>query len=433
MSQHKHISQHLIFMKILFTLKRFFLIVLINLILLPFNGCAQPLNYLRTGADVLFDNTINELRSKRIALIVNHTSRLSNNTHLVDSIYAYPDIKIQRLFSPEHGIRGNVDAGKHVSDDTDPVTGIKIVSLYSTTKKPTPEMLSDVDVIIYDIQDVGARYYTYISTLYYAIEAAAENNKKLIILDRPNPIGGEKVEGPVLEQKYKSFVGIAEIPIRHGMTTAELAIFFNDDIKIKQNISADLKVVKMKNWDRKKYFDYYFSNWIPPSPNINSLETAIIYPGTCLIEGTNLSEGRGTYEPFIVFGAPFINSEKVINELIALGIKGVKLEPVTFTPISIKGMTESPKLKNIECYGIRLGIIDRDLFSPVEFGVKFLAIVTKLYPDKIKFNNDFFDKLAGTDKIRRMISDNTEPDSIITSWQTSLNNFLIKRYDYLLY
>lgn len=409
------------------------LLIFFLLILLPASGCSQSLNSLRIGADIFFDSEINHLSGKRVALIVNHTSLLSNNTHVVDSLYTYTDVKIQKLFAPEHGIRGNIDAGKHVSDDIDPVTGIKIISLYGTTKKPTPEMLADIDVLILDIQDVGARYYTYISTLYYAIEAAAENNKQIIVLDRPNPIGGEKVEGPILENEYKSFVGIAEIPIRHGMTIGELATFFNSDIKTKQNISADLKVIKMTNWNRKKYLDEYFSDWLPPSPNINILETAIVYPGTCLIEGTNLSEGRGTYEPFIIFGAPFINSEKVIAELNLLGIEGAKLEPVTFTPIGIKGMSESPKLKNIECYGIRLVVIERDVFSPVEFGVKILWVITKLYPDKIKFNNDFFDKLAGTDKIRKMILDKQRPEIIIQYWQNDLKDFLIKRNDYLLY
>lgn len=420
-------------MMIQFMNKISFLLIFFLLILLPASGCSQPINSLRIGADIFFDDEINLLSGKRVALIVNHTSLLSNKTHVVDSLYTYKDINIQKLFAPEHGIRGNVDAGKHITDDIDPVTGIKIVSLYGPTKKPTSEMLANIDVLIFDIQDVGARYYTFISTLYYVIEAAAENNKQIIVLDRPNPIGGEKVEGPILEKEYKSFVGITEIPIRHGMTIGELAFFFNDDIKIKQNISADLKVIKMKNWDRKKYFDEYFSDWLPPSPNINTLETAVVYPGTCLIEGTNLSEGRGTYEPFIVFGAPFINSEKVITELYSFAIKGVKLEPVSFIPISIKGMSESPKLKNIECYGIRLVVTERDDFSPLEFGVKFLSVITKLYPDKIKFNIDFFDKLAGTDKIRKMILDKQNPDIIIQSWQNDLKDFLIKRNEYLLY
>lgn len=408
-------------------------VILFWFIALPFLSCAQPEKVLRTGADRLVSEKVKELSGKRIALIVNHTSVLSNGTHLVDTIFTYGDIKIQKLFSPEHGIRGNADAGKLINDEIDPATGLKIVSLYGNNKKPTKEMLADVDVIIYDIQDVGARYYTYISTLYYAIESAAENNKKIIILDRPNPIGGEKVEGPVLDLKFKSFIGIAEIPIRHGMTIGELALLFNDDIKSKKNISAELEVVKLFNWDRSEYYDAYYSEWLSPSPNINKLETAIVYPGTCLIEGTNISEGRGTYEPFLIIGAPFINSEILISELTEISTDCIILEAVQFIPISINGMSNSPKLKDKACNGIRITVTDREAFHPVEFGVKLLSAIIKLYPDEIKFNNDFFDKLAGTDIIRKMLLEKVEPDLIIQSWQNDLQFFINKRNKYLLY
>ncbi|MFO7526377.1 MAG: DUF1343 domain-containing protein [Ignavibacteriaceae bacterium] len=388
---------------------------------------------MKTGADRFIVEKLKELSGKRIGLIVNHTSVLSNGIHLVDTLFNYGEIQIQKLFSPEHGIRGNADAGKPINDEIDPATGLKIVSLYGNNKKPTKEMLADIDIIIYDIQDVGSRYYTYISTLYYAIEAAAENNKKIIILDRPNPIGGEKVEGPVLELKFKSFIGITELPIRHGMTIGELGLLFNDDIKSKKSISAELEVVALSNWNRSEYYDVYSSGWLSPSPNINKLETAIVYPGTCLIEGTNLSEGRGTDEPFLMIGSPYIKSEDLITELKNLTVEGIQLEPVTFTPVSIQGMSNSPKLKDTACNGIKITITDRNLFNPVEFGVKLLTTIIMLYPDSIKFNNEFFDKLAGTDKIRKMLLEKVEPGLIIRSWQEDLQKFLDKRNKYLLY
>lgn len=412
---------------------RIFFILLICFLSLPFYSCAQQEKQLKLGADRFVEENINELSGKKIGLIVNHTSLLSSGKHLVDTLNDTDGIIITSLFSPEHGIRGDVDAGKHISDAVDPVTGIKIISLYGSTKKPTKEMLNDIDILIYDIQDVGARYYTYISTLYYAIEAAAENNKMIIVLDRPNPINGTNVEGPVLDLKFKSFVGITEIPIRHGMTIGELALLFNDDIKIKKNISASLEIVKMLKWDREKYYDEYFSQWISPSPNINKLETAIVYPGSCLIEGTNISEGRGTYEPFLVIGAQFIDSKELINELNRLSVEGVLLEPVQFKPVSIQGMSASPKLKDIGCNGIRITVTDRNTFHPVEFGVKLLSVIVKLYPDKIKFNNDFFDKLAGTDKIRIMLIQKVEYIQIVESWRNDLEEFLNKRNKYLLY
>lgn len=412
---------------------KIFFVQLICFLSLPFYSCAQQHDQLKFGADRLVEENLSYLAGKKLGLIVNHTSLLSNGKYLVDALHSADGVEITSLFSPEHGIRGDADAGKHIADGFDPATGIKIISLYGNTKKPTKEMLNSIDILIYDIQDVGARFYTYISTLYYAIEAAAENNKKILVLDRPNPISGEKVEGPVLDLNFKSFVGIAKIPIRHGMTLGELALLFNDDIKIRKNISAELEIVKMANWNRNKYYDDYFSEWLPPSPNINKLETAIVYPGTCLIEGTNISEGRGTIEPFLKIGAPFIDAVKVIEELNEHSIKGVQLESVRFTPVSIKGMSASPKLKDTDCNGIRIKVTDRDQFNPVEFGVKLISVIISLYPDKIKFSNDFFDKLAGTDNIRKLLLKKTDPDLIISRWQDELKNFLQLRNNYLLY
>lgn len=399
---------------------------------LIFYSCANASDDLKIGSDIIVkDNSV--LSGKNIALIVNHTSKLSNGIHIVDTLYNTKGIKIKKLFAPEHGIRGDADAGKHINDEVDPVTGIPVISLYGNTRKPSKEMLDDIDVIVYDIQDVGARYYTYISTLYYAIEASAENKKKIIVLDRPNPIGGEKVEGPVLDLEFKSFVGIAELPIRHGMTTGELALFFAALISENNNTSPDLEIIKMINWDRGKYYDQYYSDWNPPSPNINTFETAVVYPGMCLFEGTNLSEGRGTYEPFRLIGAPYLNTAEVIEEINTLNPEGVKLEMINFTPVSIDGMSASPKYINTECAGIRITITDKYKFKPVYFAVQLLAVIMKLHPENFKFNNNFFDKLAGIDSLRKMLLNNISTERIINTWQNDLNTFLKLRNQYLLY
>lgn len=414
-------------------MNKIFLVILAGCFLIPSYSCAQQKTELKIGADRLIEEYLSVIDGNNIGLIVNHTSLLSNGTHLVDALFNIDGIKIISLFSPEHGIRGDADAGSHIADGFDAATNIKITSLYGNTKKPTQEMLDNIDILVFDIQDIGARFYTYISTLYYVIEAAAEYDKQVIILDRPNPIGGNKVDGPILDLSFRSFVGIAEIPIQHGMTVGELALLFNDDIKTKKNISAEVEIIKMLNWDRKKYYDEYFSDWMPPSPNINKFETALVYPGTCLIEGTNISEGRGTQEPFLIIGAPFIESENLIDELMNLSVAGIEYESTTFTPVKIEGMSSSPKLKDITCNGIRISVVNRQEFNAVEFGVHLLSVLIKLYPDKIKFNNDFFDKLAGTDKIRKLLLESTNPSVIIQSWQDDLTNFINKRNKYLLY
>lgn len=414
-------------------MNKIFLVILAGCFLIPSYSCAQQKTELKIGADRLIEEYLSVIDGNNIGLIVNHTSLLSNGTHLVDALFNIDGIKIISLFSPEHGIRGDADAGSHIADGFDAATNIKITSLYGNTKKPTQEMLDNIDILVFDIQDIGARFYTYISTLYYVIEAAAEYDKQVIILDRPNPIGGNKVDGPILDLSFRSFVGIAEIPIQHGMTVGELALLFNHDIKTKKNISAEVEIIKMLNWDRKKYYDEYFSDWMPPSPNINKFETALVYPGTCLIEGTNISEGRGTQEPFLIIGAPFIESENLIDELMNLSVAGIEYESTTFTPVKIEGMSSSPKLKDITCNGIRISVVNRQEFNAVEFGVHLLSVLIKLYPDKIKFNNDFFDKLAGTDKIRKLLLESTNPSVIIQSWQDDLTNFINKRNKYLLY
>lgn len=384
------------------------------------------------GADLLLSENLDLISGKNIGVVCNHTSILSNGTHLVDALLNQKDVKVEAIFTPEHGFKGLAEAGETIDYKNNLYNGVPIVSLYGKDKKPSSEMLKDIDVLIFDIQDVGARFYTYISTMYFVLEAAGENNIPVIILDRPNPIGGNYVDGPVLDIKFKSFVGVAPIPITHGMTVGELAKYFVGEKLISSWKNVNLKVVQCKNWHREIPEEFY-SKWNSPSPNINSLETALVYPGICLLEGTNISEGRGTMFPFLQFGAPFIRSQGLISSLKILKIDGAELQSITFTPENIETMASNPKYKDEICNGVKLKITDRNKFESVKFSVKLLYVLVKLYDNNIKFNAASFDRLAGTDKLRRQLETKIKPDKIFASWQKELSSFKKKRNQYLLY
>jgi uncharacterized protein YbbC (DUF1343 family) len=385
------------------------------------------------GADVLLSDSLNLIQNKRVGIVTNHTGVFSSGTHLVDTLFKRNDVYVTALFGPEHGIRGEAADGIIIKDSKDPATGIPVFSIYGKTKRPTPEMLKNVDLLIYDMQTIGVRYYTFISTLFNVLEAAAENNIPLIVLDRPNPLGGVKVEGPVLHEKFISFVGIAPIPIRHGMTIGELAFLFNESGMIKAPQKADLKIIKMKNWKREFYYDDCNIEWINPSPNIPDLNTAIVYPGVALIKGTNVSKGRGTYTPFLKFGAPFINANELIRELAALNINGLEFNETEFFPIDIPGKAFNPKFENQLCYGIELKVIDRDLVNSVETGIKIIYALHKLYPKQFKFRTDWIHIMFGNSYLMEMIENNRQPEEIIFRWQNELESFLELRKQYLLY
>ncbi len=384
------------------------------------------------GADVLVSDQLHLLEGKNIGIVTNHTAVLSNGTHLVDTLHKI-GVNIIALFGPEHGVRGDAPAGDKIDDDLDPVTLIPVYSLYGETRKPNDAMMKGIDLLIFDIQDVGARFYTYISTLYYVLQAGAEYNVPVIVLDRPNPIGGLKVDGPIRKDNQHSFVGIAPIPVMHGMTIGELAKLFVEENHIKTETKSELIIVKMKNWERNFYFDDTELPWIDPSPNINSLETAIVYPGTCIIEGTNLSEGRGTLEPFITFGAPFVKSDMLINELINLGTNGITIEPFYFQPVDIPNMAMNPKHKDKICYGARIRVTNREQFQPLDFSIKLVYALHKLFPDDLKFRESAFNRLIGDETILNKIKDGIKPAEIISSWQQELNDFINVREKYLLY
>jgi uncharacterized protein YbbC (DUF1343 family) len=391
-----------------------------------------PAQVLKTGADLLLSENSDLLKGKNIGLVTNHTGLLSDGRHLADVLVKHKEFKLTALYGPEHGIRGDAQAGEEIDSGKDAATGVQVHSLYGKDMKPTPNMLKGIDVLIFDIQDVGTRFYTYISTLFYVLQAAAENNIPVIVLDRPNPITGAYVDGPIRKEGLSSFVGIAPIPIAHGMTVGELAGLFSGEGWLKTKEKPRLTVIKMEGWDRTKYFDEYYQTWVKPSPNIPDFETALVYPGTCLIEGINVSEGRGTLEPFLKIGAPYIKSAELIKKLVDYGITAVEFEEIEFTPKAIQGMSENPKYKDQKCNGISIKVRNRKEFQPVQFGIKLVSAIRELYPDKVEFLRSF-DLLSGDISVRESIIKGKSPDLIIRSYKKDIDKFLPIRDKYLLY
>ncbi|MCX8009856.1 MAG: DUF1343 domain-containing protein, partial [Ignavibacteria bacterium] len=353
--------------------------------------------------------------------------------HIVDFLHKTKKVTIKAIFGPEHGFRGDIPDGRSIENFQDEKTGIQVYSLYGKVRKPTPEMLDGIEVLIFDIQDVGARFYTYISTLSNCLEAAAENKIKFIVCDRPNPIGGLEVDGPILKSHLKSFVGIQPIPIQHGMTIGELAKMFNEELWLENKVKADLEIITVKNLTRNMLFDETGLKWIKPSPNMVNLDAAILYPGLCLIEGTNISEGRGTQNPFLWIGAPYIESEKLISELNKYHLPGITFNPIEFTPQSIPNMSTSPKYKDTKCYGIEIRITDREKVEAVKLGLTLIYTIRNLFKEKFEFRLKSFNNLVGDEKITEMISNDIPLQTILTSWQQELESFKKIREKYLLY
>jgi uncharacterized protein YbbC (DUF1343 family) len=361
---------------------------------------------IQTGTSQLLDY-LPLLQNKRVGLVVNHTA-LVGNAHLVDTLLSL-GVTIQKVFAPEHGFRGDVDAGEHIQNSTDRKTGLPIVSLYGKNKKPTTEQIADLDILLFDIQDVGVRFYTYISTLHYVMEACAENNKKLLVLDRPNP-NGSYVDGPIREYKFKSFVGMHPIPIVHGLTVGELARMINGEKWLKHSLQCDLEVIKNKNYTHQ----LPYSLPVKPSPNLPNDLAIQLYPSICLFEGTVVSVGRGTDFPFQVIGAP----EK-------------KLGSFAFTPRSIEGMSKNPLHKDQTCYGIDFrnkNSAPRGLFT-LQYVIDFYEKTS----NKSKFFNKYFDTLLGTAKVREQIIAGMSEKAIRDTWEKDLQTYRLKRQKYLLY
>lgn len=388
----------------------------------------------KTGAEKFISEGLHIVQGKRLGIVTNHTAILPNGVHIVDTLFNIKGIKITALFGPEHGIRGNAPAGKKIDDSKDEKTNIPVYSLYGQNRKPTVEMLKDVDILIFDIQDIGARFYTYISTLFYVLEAGADYNIPVIVLDRPNPIGGIWVDGPIRKEEFHSFVGIAPIPVMHGMTVAELAKMFEGEGWLKINNKLHLIIFENSGWKRDMFFDETNLPWLNPSPNIPNLETAIVYPGTCLFEGTNIAEGRGTYEPFLTIGAPFINSKKVIEEMNKTELKGFILTEKTFTPVDIPTMASNPKFKNEVCNGIYINVTDRKTYEPWKFGVALVYVINKLHKGKFEFRESSINRLSGDKNIREMIINEVPLNDIFNYYKNDVEIFnKTIRKKYLIY
>ena len=385
-------------------LKISFFLILMTFSYLSFS---QSNNKLIVGANrtELF---LNHIEGLNVAVVANLSSKIKSNTksiHLIDSLLKL-NIKIKKVFSPEHGFRGEADAGEKVEDGIDQKTGIPIISLHGTNKKPTKDQMKDIDVVIFDIQDVGARFYTYISTLHYVMEAVGENNKKLIILDRPNP-NGHYVDGPILESKYKSFIGMHPIPIVYGMTIGEFGIMINEEGWLKNQIYSDLKVIPIKNYNRKMVYELP----IKPSPNLPNKQSINLYPSLCFFEQTPISIGRGTNMQFQVIGSPDWEN----NDF-------------SFKPISMSG-AKYPKHIDQICNGIDL----RESAYLSRINLKWLIDAYNKSKNKSAFFKDGFNKLAGNKMLKEQIIDGLSEKEIKQSWKSGVENFKLIRSKYLIY
>jgi uncharacterized protein YbbC (DUF1343 family) len=379
----------------------------------------------RTGLDRVSEHAV-LLAERRVGIIANHASRDSEGRHIVDVLHAMRGVRVVALFSPEHGFRGSAEAGEAVGSGVDPVSGLPVFSLYGKTKKPTPEMLADIDVLAFDMQDVGARFYTYLYTMSLAMEAAAECGKRFIVLDRPNPITGLHVEGAILEPRFASFVGLYPIPVRYGLTIGELARTINGEGWLANGVRADLTVIPMTGWDRDTWYDETGLPWIKPSPNMPDVETAAVYPGLCLLEGTNISEGRGTPRPFRQFGAPWIDGETLAARLNALDLPGLRFRSTSFTPTSSKHQDRL-------CHGVELTVTDRTELQPFGAG---LAIIDQLFracPDHFEWRPAHFDRLCGTAIVREAIIAGSPLTPLFTRWSEQATDFQRATRKYRLY
>ncbi len=372
-----------------------------------------------TGLDALRAEGFARLKGKRVGLVTNHTGRARDGTPAIDLLHAAPDVSLVALFSPEHGIRGVLD--EKVPSGVDERTGLPIHSLYGDARRPTAGQLSGLDAIVIDLQDIGARFYTYMTTMAYVMEEAAKSGLPVFVLDRPNPINGYQIEGPALDAAMEGFTGyLRAMPIRHGMTLGELAALFNAEKKI----GAALTVVPMKNWERGLWFDETGLPWVNPSPNMRNLNQATLYPGIGAIEGTNLSVGRGTQTPFEQIGAPWIDGVALADALNARSIPGVRFYPVRFTPTS-------SKYANEECQGVFMIVTDRLALRPVRVGVEIASALHRLYGPR--FELELAERLLGSREGLARIRAGEDPSSIAASWGAAEARWRLLRAKYLLY
>jgi uncharacterized protein YbbC (DUF1343 family) len=385
---------------------------------------------IRLGSDLLLSST--RLKAARVGVICNHASVDRGFRHVIDRVAAAEGVALAAIFGPQHGFRSDVqDNMVETPHRDDPRRRVPIYSLYSETREPTGEMLRDIDVLVVDLQDIGARIYTYIYTMANCLRAAARHGVPVIVCDRPNPIGGTAVEGARLRHGWESFVGLFPIPMRHGMTIGELAKLFNKEF----GIGASLDVIPMEGWTRSAYADSTGLPWVMPSPNMPTLDTAIVYPGTVLFEGTMLSEGRGTTRPFELVGAPWIDAERFAAEMNSLGLEGVYFRPAGFEPTFQKHAKQP-------CGGCQIHVTDRESFTPVKTGAALIEMFRRFDPVRFEWRRPPYeyehekvpiDILAGSDTLRQQIERGVPVDEIAASWRDDEDEFRRFRQPYLLY
>jgi len=379
------------------------------------------------GAEVLLDEHLPKLEDKRVGLVMNPTARVANS-HMLDTLLAR-DVNITALFAPEHGFRGDVGAGETIKDGIDQATGLPVFSLYGDTRSPTSEMLSKVDLLLFDMQDVGARFYTYNATMGNIISAAAAEGIPVWILDRPNPAGGELISGWMMQEQHQSFVGRYPIPMAHGMTLGELAKMIVGEQWIANADSAEVKVIPMNGWKRSMKWPDTGLDWTPPSPNLPTFKHAFVYLGTVLFEGINISEGRGTDDPFLQIGSP--KTKLTSNHIAKLrrSFAGVNIERITFVPQSMPGKAVNPDFEGQRCYGLEIQITDPDKFDPVKLGAMLVSVMLDATPDAQV--NNYIQKLAGIDK--SVLHKQLKNQSYLKNWEQAAAGFRKKRQEYLLY
>ena len=426
----------------------------ILIMIVPGLSCTKAHNpeagftHVKTGLEVFLEGKLDFVQGKKVGLITNPTGMNHKLEYIVDLFNEEPEIELVALYGPEHGIRGNAQAGYYVPYYIDAAYNLPVFSLYGQSMEPESgmlknideymrtfdtsdegkylggEMVESLDVMIFDIQDVGTRIYTYVATMAYSMKACEENKIEFIVLDRPNPINGVDLEGPILEYpEYSSFVGLYPIPVRHGMTVGELARLFNDRYFEKK---VDLTVIPMEGWRRKMWYDQTGLPWVIPSPNMPSLDTAAVYPGQVFVEGTNISEGRGTTKPFELFGAPWIDGHNLAAKLNSLKLPGVSFREAWFTPTFSKYTQEM-------CGGCQIHVTDRAMFRSFSTTLHIIKTIKDLYPDKFQFHPDYFDKIMGTAKVRLLLEEGRRVSEIIDGLREKIADFERLRKDYLLY
>lgn len=387
--------------------------------------------HVRLGVDRLADSLPSVLAGKRVGLITNHTGRDRTGTPTIDLLAARKDMKLVALFGPEHGIRGI--ASGHVNNDTDEKTGLPVYSLFGETEKPTDAMLANVDALVFDIQDVGVRQYTYLSTMGLAMQAAARKKIPIVILDRPNPIGGTIVEGNIREPGMESFVGLYPIASRHGMTAGELARLYNKEF----GIGADLYVIPLEGWKRELWSDQTDLPWIKPSPNLPTFAGVINYPGTVFFEGTNLSEGRGSDNPFEQTGAPWLRAQEVADSMNARHLAGVQFSAVDFAVLPT-----ARKYGGQTIHGVRMTVTDRERYRPIATTMRLVELIRRLHPQDFQWRHStaspgavetyYFDTLTGSKRTRTAIENGTL-ETLLAEWDRDAQRFHEMRKPYLLY